>query len=250
MNYRVEDYLERIGYCGPVRTDIECLAALQASHLRSVPFENLGIHLDEAISLDEDCLFDKIVRRRRGGLCFELNGAFAALLREIGFAVTLHPASVFEGEASSRAFSHVALVVDLGRPWLVDVGFGAGPAGPLRLDCPSPDVQTAPDGDLDVFAGGRPLYRLEARPRELADFEAMCLWQQASPDSRFRRATICTMATTTGRVTLSNDRLIVTSEGSRSDTRLQDDASLLDAYRRHFGIELCLAPRVASASAR
>ena len=34
-------------------------------------------------------IFDKIVVRRRGGFCYELNGLFAGLLRELGFEVTL-----------------------------------------------------------------------------------------------------------------------------------------------------------------
>ena len=45
-----------------------------------MPFENLSIHLAAPISLDEPDLIDKIVRRRRGGFCYELNGALALLL--------------------------------------------------------------------------------------------------------------------------------------------------------------------------
>jgi N-hydroxyarylamine O-acetyltransferase len=60
-----------------------------------VPFENLSIHLAEQVSLDERDLIDKIVRRRRGGFCYELNGAFALLLEALGAQVSRVAARVY-----------------------------------------------------------------------------------------------------------------------------------------------------------
>src|SRR5262245_22638473 len=85
----VSAYLRRIGVAGPVRPDARMLTRLHRQHLYSVPFESLSIHLGEPIDLDEKALYDKIVRRRRGGFCYELNGLFAALLRQLGYPVTL-----------------------------------------------------------------------------------------------------------------------------------------------------------------
>lgn len=76
----VEEYLARLGVETPPPPDAPSLRSLQAAHLRRIPFENLSIHLGEPISLDIDDLADKILRRRRGGFCFELNGLFAQLL--------------------------------------------------------------------------------------------------------------------------------------------------------------------------
>ena len=74
-------YLDRIGVARPgVLDEAARLRALHRAHQMAVPFENLSIHLGEPISLDEDDLFGKIVDRRRGGFCYELNGAFALLL--------------------------------------------------------------------------------------------------------------------------------------------------------------------------
>ena len=70
-------YLARIGVPGPLALDAAALRDLHQAHLVAVPFENLSIHLGEPISLDEADLIDKIVCRRRGGFCYELNGAFA-----------------------------------------------------------------------------------------------------------------------------------------------------------------------------
>src|ERR1700690_1319067 len=80
-------YLQRIDYRGPLDASIETLGGLHLAHLCAVPFENLDIHLGRPIALDDAGLFEKIVTRRRGGFCYELNGLFAALLRELGFSV-------------------------------------------------------------------------------------------------------------------------------------------------------------------
>src|SRR5262249_56109893 len=86
---QVDAYLARIGAGRPARVDAEALRDLQVHHLYAVPFENLGIHLGEPVSLDEGALVEKLVHRRRGGFCYELNGAFACLLSALGFTVTL-----------------------------------------------------------------------------------------------------------------------------------------------------------------
>lgn len=76
----VEAYLDRIGAEPSSALDENRLRQLHLRHLLSVPFENLSIHLGEPILLNQEALFDKIVRRRRGGFCYELNGGFAMLL--------------------------------------------------------------------------------------------------------------------------------------------------------------------------
>src|SRR5688572_6768142 len=83
-------YLNRIGVTGPVSPDLETLRTIQWGHLQSVPFENLDIRpLQKPIQLDLASLQDKIVRRRRGGFCYELNGLLSDALRAIGYGVTI-----------------------------------------------------------------------------------------------------------------------------------------------------------------
>ena len=84
----VTTYLSRIGYRGTRTPNADTLRALQLAHLQTIPFENLDIHLRRPILLDLERLFQKLVVLRRGGLCYELNGLFAALLRALGFPVT------------------------------------------------------------------------------------------------------------------------------------------------------------------
>src|SRR5712691_1444436 len=130
----VAAYLGRIGYKGKVSPTIETLRGLHRAHLFSVPFENLDISLGRQILCDENAFVRKIVERRRGGFCYEMNGAFAALLRSIGFKVTLLSARVPQPDGSDGPeFDHLTLRVDFEEPWLADVGFGDSFMEPLRL---------------------------------------------------------------------------------------------------------------------
>ena len=250
----VDDYLKRIGAEVPERPDLAALRRLQRAHLLAVPFENLSIHLGEPIVLTGEALIDKLVRRGRGGFCYELNGAFGVLLTELGYDVTLLQARVFDGDVPGHPLDHLALRITLdGRPWLVDVGFGRFAHHPLRLD--SSDDQRDPGGvfrvtpsglgELDIACDGRAEYRVDAvKPYALADFVPTAWWQQTSPDSHFTRALTCSILTESGRTTLSGDRLIVTAGERREERILTGDAEILDAYRTHFGITLDRVPTV------
>ncbi|MFJ5552884.1 arylamine N-acetyltransferase [Streptomyces sp. NPDC093225] len=255
--HRIDAYLARIGLPRPERADAEALAALQEAHLRSVPFENLSIHLDEPVVLRADALFEKVVTGGRGGFCYELNGLFAALLGALGFRVTLLAARVFGAERLGPPFDHMALRVDLAEPWLADVGFGRFSQRPLRLDArgdqsdPAGTFTVTPYGDqLDVAQDGSPQYRLDPRPYELVDFVPTCWWQATSPDSHFRRAPMCSRLTSDGgRTTLSGTRLIRTSPTGEREERELGGAELLAAYRTEFGVDLERLPGLPGADA-
>ena len=137
----VPAYLERIRYKGPTTPDSETLRRLHRAHMLAVPFENLDIGLKREITCDEEAFVSKIVERRRGGFCYEMNGAFAALLWTVGFQVPLLSARVFRADGSRGPdFDHLTLRVDLDQPWLADVGFGDSFLEPLRL---TPEMEQA-----------------------------------------------------------------------------------------------------------
>lgn len=247
----VDEYLTRLGVARPAAADLATLRHLQERHLAAVPFENLSSHLGEPVELDEDALFGKIVRRRRGGFCYELNGLFVALLRELGYDASLHAAQVFHADGTpGPPLDHAAIVVSLAEPWLVDVGFGRFARHPLRLS--GVDAQADPEGeflvldgphgDFDVLLDGKPQYRLERRPRPLADFVPMAWWQTTSPKSHFTQSLTCSRPTSQGRVTLSGDKLIETVDGVRHELRLPSPAAIRAAYRVYFGMTLTKLP--------
>lgn len=267
-------YLRRLGVERPARPTPDALRELHLRHVRTVPFENLSVHLGEEIVLDEKRLVDKVVGAGRGGFCYELNGAFGALLTALGYDVTLLAARVYgEGGRLGIPYDHLALRVrtDDGGDWLADVGFGShfhlplavgergeqlDPAGVFRVAEAGADaagvrgghrtVDAVDAADLDVLREGRPVYRLETRPRALADFTAGAWWHRTSPHSHFTRSLVCSRVTEDGgRITLSGRRLTLTApDGTRRERETGSDAEVLGIYRDEFGITMDAVPTV------
>lgn len=244
-------YLRRIGYDGPTTPNAATLCGIHRAHMLRVPFENLDMQvLHRHIDLDEGAFYEKIVGRRRGGYCYELNGLFAALLRALGFAVTLHSARLAGNRgAAGPEFDHLTLVVQLEERWLADVGFGESFQKPLLLDCDGPQAQESGtyrishDGPTWTLAAlgangkWKPTYHFSLEAHPLSDFAGMCEWHQVAPESAFRKD-ICTLPTPGGRVTLSERRLMVVRDGQRQMRRLESAEDYAAALREHFGIVL------------
>ncbi|WP_067697346.1 arylamine N-acetyltransferase family protein [Nocardia jejuensis] len=149
----LDAYLNRIGFSGKRTPTLATLRALVQAHTTTVPFENLEIILGRGVPLDVHALQDKMIRRRRGGYCYENVGLFAAALERIGFEFTGLSGRVTMGAAGLRPPTHALLLVspaDDERRWLVDVGFGSGPLEPVELT-----------GDRGEFELGAWRYRLE-----------------------------------------------------------------------------------------
>lgn len=245
----LEAYLDRINYHGSLAPTAETLRALQVAHLLTVPFENLSIHAKEPIVLDDETLFKKIVERRRGGFCYEANGLFCALLRELGFKVSMLSAEVANPDGSfSQPFDHMALMVQLKRSWLVDVGFGDSFLEPLLIDEPHDQIQgerayriVAAGNALTLFQlidnESKPQYRFTLLPYSYEDFGEMCRYHQTSPQSHFTQGRICSRATKDGRITLRDMRLITTSQNAgRQERTLLTEQEYAEVLRRDFGI--------------
>lgn len=249
-------YLERMGLVEPlfhsVEHDLETLQRLHRQHLMRVPFENLDIHLKRRFTLDAPALYDKIVERRRGGFCYELNGAFAWLLRELGFHVSLLSARVIGKDGRpGPGFDHLALLVQLDERWLADIGFGDNFLDPLKLDSEEPHfdglvTHRVVQRDTSAFALERqspekswaPQYVFTTQPREMADFDARCAYHQTSPDSHFARERLCTLATAEGRITLAGLTFIETVGGRRTETKLAGEGEWRRALVDLFGVRL------------
>ncbi|HYM78556.1 MAG TPA: arylamine N-acetyltransferase [Candidatus Dormibacteraeota bacterium] len=247
----VTSYLARIAYTGSTAPTADTLRALHRAHLFAVPFENLDISLGRKIVVDEAANVKKVVEFRRGGTCYELNGAFAALLRALGFQVTLLSARVSRPNGGEGPeFDHLALRVDLAEPWLTDVGFGESFLEPLRLE--SGGEQLDPAGTFRIVAAGErlqmeraapdagwtPQYSFSLHPRRLEEFAGMCHYHQTSPDSSFTQERICSRATPEGRITLAALKLIRTSNGQRVERLLASEDEWISTLREQFGIKL------------
>jgi N-hydroxyarylamine O-acetyltransferase len=246
----IKAYLQRINYRGSLDPTAQTLRELQLAHLLAVPFENLSIHAKQPIILEDDALFEKIVVRRRGGFCYELNGLFAALLRGLGFKVDMLSAGVANPEGTfGPEFDHMVLMVTLEDRWLADVGFGDSFREPLLLEYDREQVEA--ERGYKIVSNNAHLilmqresnsewknqYRFTLQPYGYADYVPMCQYHQTSPQSHFTRARICTRATPEGRITLSELRLITTLRNSQRQERTLRDGEEYDlVLREHFGI--------------
>ncbi len=251
----INAYLNRIHYQGTVRPDYETLRGLHVAHMWGVPFENLDIGLKRRIQINEQALWEKIVINKRGGFCYELNGLFAWLLKQIGFDVTYLNGRVFNKEGRlGIEFDHLALLVkipDSSARWLADVGFGDSFTKPLNFEERGEQIQglrayrleEIPDGFVtwqkNYEGTWERQYFFDIQPRTFPqDYEAGCLYHQTSPDTSFTQWSIISRATEDGRVSLEDGRLIVTKNGQRTKQLLESQDEYHKLLKEHFDIVL------------
>ncbi len=244
-------YLARIGYEGPVDPSIGTLRALHRAHVLSVPFENVDIHLGRSISLEPTDLFQKIVSSKRGGYCFELNGLFALLLEDLGFAVTRLAARVLYGTEGVRPRSHQLLLVHVGgERWLADVGFGGnGLLEPLSLAGGSEETQGADRFRLSAEQGTyllhceigqawTSLYSFALDPWLPVDFTFANYYHSHSPESLFVQRRICTMPTPEGRKTLIDNLFKVRGRDGTQELHVTSESQWEQLLQQHFGLSI------------
>jgi N-hydroxyarylamine O-acetyltransferase len=193
---RVASYLARIGFDGVARPDLATLRALHRAHVHTVPFENIDVQLRRPVTLDTHAIYDKLVNRRRGGWCYELNGLMGWALEQIGFEVTRVAAAVMRATSGDEALGgHLCLLVRLDRLYFVDVGFGSSLVEPLplevgeRMDSPYRVGLGPADGGYWRFfesVHGDPFsFDFRAEPADERLLTTKCQWQQSNAASPF-----------------------------------------------------------------
>ena len=201
--FRLHDYLARIGVRGKVEPDLPTLSAIHAAHVDAIPFEGLDPLLRRPVKLDIASLQEKLVDGRRGGYCFEQNLLFKAALEAIGFQVTALSARVrwmSPPESPLGPREHITLMVELpDGSYLVDVGFGACVMdSPLQLKT---DMEQATamgtyrlsesDGLFSLSVrqppGWRTMYAFDLVPQIQSDYELGNWYTSTSPLVPFTR---------------------------------------------------------------
>jgi N-hydroxyarylamine O-acetyltransferase len=255
----VREYHKRIDYQGGMEPNEENLALLQYSHLLNVPYENLDILKGERISLDIDNLYDKIVKRRRGGYCFELNRLFGWLLLEMGYGVTNYVARYFRGESGIPKRRHHVLRVECAdkKEYLCDVGVGA-----VIPMCPIP-YQNGANFDQnntiidqngakyalkkdDIFGkiliephdnGWRWVYSFEELPQHEVDFTFASFWCEFAKESPFNKKYMLSIRRPGKRITI-DDFTLKEFENSKVTERILFEGERKKALLEIFGIDL------------
>lgn len=247
----LDPYFERVGLGSTPAANLDGLEQIQRAQLRSMPFESFDLHLDRDIALGTPALFDKLVARRRGGYCFELNGLLAQVLTRLGFRVQPHLARVMFGREVPTPLTHQVVLVHADRAdWLVDAGFGGpGLRAPLRMQAGHEASQDRERFRLrddavwgmvlekhveDRWTG---MYAIEARPAWPQDIEMGNFYMSHHPASYFRLNRVAALQTASGRITLLNRTLRIEDAGGSIESTVSDDA-YLTTLRSRFGIAL------------
>ena len=248
----IQLYLERIKYDGNVTASLDVLSKLQVLHLMNVPFENLDIQ--HQIKIDLDNLFDKIITRKRGGFCYELNGMFYKLLKQIGFVVKMVSARVYNNITKnySPEFDHMALIVSFDKDdYLVDVEFGEFTLCPIKIE-PGAEAED-PGGifridryDNKYFVVKKKNedgefiaeYNFTKKERKIKEFYPRCNYHQVNKESHFTQKRICSLPTERGRLTLTGTTLKITEKGIVKETKLNDEMEVQQVLWSYFGIKL------------
>ena len=245
-------YLERIGLSPIRKADKETLDLLVLSHQKSVPFENLDVYdagLDISLGIPE--LYDKIVLRRRGGYCFELNAAFSSLLSGLGYTCYSVAVRVVANASILMPLSHRASIVTIGGVrFFCDVGFGGpSPQGALVLDDTEPQ-RSGPNTFIIkkdkqdivicriVDGNAEPLLSFLETPCDPVDFLALNEYQSKSKNSMFRITRICNLVTDTGSITLSDNVLKLHSDSNTIEKTLETEGDLRSALKNNYGIQV------------
>jgi N-hydroxyarylamine O-acetyltransferase len=244
----LDAYLKRIAYAGALTPDADTLHALHRAHAATIPFENLDIVLGRGIEIDLASVQGKLVRRQRGGYCFEHNLLFAAVLERLGYDVTRLAARVQPARPGPR--THMALrVMAGGRPWLADVGFGASLLEPLPLE----SVTARQDGwtyrlesvDPDVWqlwadrpGGWSDLYAFTLEPQRPIDYAVYNHYTATHPRSPFVGQVVVLRTEPDVQHALRGRQLTTTRPDGATETRPLTADELPAVLAGTFGIRL------------
>jgi N-hydroxyarylamine O-acetyltransferase len=251
----LDTYLERIDFGridsgAPLRADLATLRALHRAHQYAVPFENLDVQLRRPVGLEASASYDKIVRRRRGGWCYEMNGLMEWALKQLGFDVMRLSAGVMREHAGDGQLgNHLLLVVRLEVPYLVDVGFGGSLTGPVPLAISEWDdrpyrlglrqisdgywqfVETAPDDDPFTFD-----FRLA--PADEALFAAKCRELQTSETSPFTQNLVVQRRSGDAHLSLRGRVLSTIRSQGVEKVLLHSPGELVSTLHDRFGLDV------------
>jgi N-hydroxyarylamine O-acetyltransferase len=246
----LEAYFARIGYVGTPRPDLATLTTLHRAHLQTIPYENFDVRLERPAGIEVDPAFDKLVTRRRGGWCYEMNGVLGAALDEIGFSVTRLAGAVMRSVRGDEVVgNHLVLKVDIdGVAYLADVGLGDGVLEPIPL-VEGPHRVAGFDFRLERLdaewwrlhnheMGGARDFDFTLAPADPRRLSQMCQWLRTSPESMFTQATLAYRHTPQGWVVLLGRVLRRIQPGVREDSLVESAADLVATLDREFGLDL------------
>lgn len=253
--FDIEAYLRRIGMEMPERADLAYLERLTRAHLMAVPFENMLVYDEHREpSLEPEDLFEKIVLRKRGGYCFELNKAYYLLLQGLGYECYPVPVRIIYHRPEPCGVSHRGTVIVLdGKRYFGDVGYGGmGPKGMISLE--TEELQLIGGERFLVRADGNstviynledgfedPVLRLHDIPWLEPDFLTLNRYYSTYHGSPFVNKRVLYISTPRGWASLAEKVFTVKENGVKTEQILESEEQVADVIRQWFGLEIPVA---------
>jgi arylamine N-acetyltransferase len=248
--FNLDAYLERITYKGGTGISEDTLRGIHTAHTLNVPFENLDVFYKKPVLLDEASLYKKIVKERRGGYCFEMNGIFSLVLQKMGFKVTNLLARVTIDGIHYTTKTHQAILVETGgKKLLADVGFGNdGIIAPLILEENTEQQQFAHTYRISTHSkfgyllqkknedGYYPMYAFTLEECSPEDFLMSNHFTATFPGSFFLTMRMCTMPTKDGRITLTDSHFKVVKNNDVQITPIASEDQFITLLKSHFNL--------------
>ncbi|NWX37388.1 ARYL protein, partial [Notiomystis cincta] len=229
----IQEYFGRISYSQPYKdADLQSLTAIFQHHIQTIPFENLSMHCGEPIELDLQSTYNKIVRKKRGGWCLEVNHLLFWALQELGYDVCILGANSYEPaeKGYTAEMNHILLkVVIKGDSYIVDSGFGGAyqmweplmlisgkdqPQGPgifrftedngtwylekVKRKHYIPEQSDTDFPDTPGLGNIRKIHKFTLEPRCIDDFQELNTYLQVSQDNILWKKSLCSLQTTSG----------------------------------------------------
>jgi arylamine N-acetyltransferase len=257
MTLDLDAYFDRINYRGATEPTLKVLQDLVTAHTRAIPFENLDPLVGTPVyDLSPEALTDKLVRRRRGGYCYEQNGLMGYVLAELGFRVRRLAGRVvwmLPPGAPPGAQTHTVLAVTFPGshgPYLVDVGFGGQtPTSPIRFETGSVQPTTLEPYRLQDRRDGlvlqalvrenwQDLYEFTTETRPQIDLQVGSWYVSTHPSSIFVTSLMVALIIDGARCNLDGRRLAIHRPGGTEKILLDDGAAVVAALSERFGINV------------
>ncbi|GAB7542662.1 arylamine N-acetyltransferase family protein [Cupriavidus sp. CuC1] len=248
-NFTLRHYFDRIGFEVPAAVDIATITGMMRRQLFTVPFENLDVQARKGVSLVPEEIVEKILHRKRGGYCYEVNGIFAMALQALGVPYQFVAARPMFYPVR-RPKTHMALVLTVNdAQWLCDLGFGSyGIRAPIRLDVLDAEVKQ----DFDTFMLTRSSeqayllkalvdgrwenqYAFDLSAQEWIDFVPANYLNSTHPDAIFVQKLLVIQHNEAGRKLLFGNTLKIITNGHTEQTLIgSEDVQRLLSFE--FGL--------------
>lgn len=251
---QIKRYLDRLELDEPLPLCKDTLSKIVYAHFSHIPYENLDILRGVPLSLDSDALFQKLIVKRRGGFCFELNEALGTLLDSLGFSVTHYAARFIagtpEGEIPLRRH-HVLLVHLKEGDYLCDAGI-MREAPRKALHFVTDEIQKDGIGEYffkkDAFYGSvlfqklpgkdfAPLFGFTLEPQTTGDYIMPTFYCEKHADSPANKNRTIGIYTQSGSINLVGNELRILKNAKIVETTQVSEEEIPRCLKEYFGIE-------------